>query len=362
MMATQVDSDLKIISADDHMDLNVLPVDLWQERLPRALREAGPRVVKTDGDAFWQAEGVSWGPSGRKEKGYIEKRAFGFRPSTPALRLEDMDEDGVQAQVIFGPPQGFRTKDSALGIACFQAYNDWAIEFNRAAPDRLVALPMLPVADPAIATAELQRVAALGHKAVQVGPFQAKEPVFETGWEAFWATAEETGLPICLHIGGGYSNLRGMQNSWRNAALVCVLPIQLDEILAGLIFSGLLERYPRLRVVFVECGLGWLPYFLDRMDHEHRKYLPTIQDIRLSHLPTELFARQIWVTYEEDPLGLQMVDHIGADRIMWASDYPHGDTTWPESRAAIARSLAHLSPSDRAKIISSNAAEVFGIG
>jgi predicted TIM-barrel fold metal-dependent hydrolase len=141
---------LKILIAEDDL--------LYRHRLRGTLSAWGYAVVETGDGAFWQAEGVSWGPSGRKEKGYLEKRAFGFRPATPSLRLEDMDEDGVRAQVIFGPPQGFRTQDPALGLACFQAYNDWALAFNQAAPQRLVALPMLPVAEPALATAELERV------------------------------------------------------------------------------------------------------------------------------------------------------------------------------------------------------------
>src|SRR5439155_8089918 len=255
----------------------------------------GPRVVESPEGPIWQAEGLSWGPSGRKERGYIEKRPLGMRPSDPRARLEDMDLDGVYAQVIYGPPRGFAARDPGLGLACLRAYNDWALEFNGADPNRLVALPMLPAHDPAAAAAELTRVAALGHKAVQMSPFLASEPVFETGSSGLWDTAESAGLPVCLHIGGGYSNLRPMQRSWRNAALVCVLPAQMDEILAGLVFSGTLERRPRLRVVLVECGLGWLPYFLDRMDTEHRTDYETIDDYRLSPLPTEIFGRQIGV-------------------------------------------------------------------
>ena len=138
--------------------------------------------------------------------------------------------------------------------------------------------------------------------------------------------------------------------------------MQLDEILAGMIFSGILERHPAVNVVLGESGLGWIPYVLERMDHEYHKYYDRTEDVRLGSLPSEFFHRQMVATYEVDELGLELVDRIGADNVMWASDYPHGDSTWPQSQQAIEESgLGQLDPESRRKIVWDNAARIYGI-
>jgi predicted TIM-barrel fold metal-dependent hydrolase len=138
--------------------------------------------------------------------------------------------------------------------------------------------------------------------------------------------------------------------------------MQLDEILAGMVFSGILERHPSVTVVLGESGLGWIPYVLERMDHEYHKYYDRTEDVRLASLPSELFHRHMVATYEEDELGLELVGRIGADNVMWASDYPHGDSTWPNSRQAIDESgLSKLDVGTRQKILWDTAARIYRI-
>ena len=105
-----------------------------------------------------------------------------------------------------------------------------------------------------------------------------------------------------------------------------------------MIFSGILERYPNVRIVLGEAGLGWVPYLLERLDHEHEKYHDLVTDVVLPMTPREYFRRQVFLTYEEDNLGIELLPHIGATNVLWASDYPHGDSTWPHSLEAIAAS------------------------
>ncbi len=158
-----LDSDQQIISADDHMDIHVLPPELFQERLPAELREQGPKVVETEDGPFWQAEGKMLSPSGRKAKGYIRSEEHGFRPGRAETRLEDMDRDGVYAQVIYSPmTTQLRLEDAELRAACMRAYNDWAADFNRVDPRRLLLLSHLPGHEPKAAYEELLRVAKLG--------------------------------------------------------------------------------------------------------------------------------------------------------------------------------------------------------
>ena len=355
--------DQRLVSADDHMDIHVLPPELWQERLPASLRERGPKVVETDDGPFWEIDGQRVSPSGRKAAGFIRSDEHGFRPGTPQQRLEDMDRDGVYSHVVYSPTTTqMRIEESELRAACQRAYNDWAVEFNAADPNRLVLLADIPSHDPKSAADELSRVAKLGLRGAIVHQFQGADPIFEPSWHPFWDVAQEAGLPISVHLGPGTHSLRPQLGSWRFPAFVAIVPMQLDEVIAGMIFSGILEQRPDVKLVLGEAGLGWIPYVIERLDHEHHKYYDKTQDHRLGMLPSEIFKRQVLVTYEDEQLGVELIPHIGIENVMWASDYPHGDSTWPNSRQAIADSpLAALGEKALRRIVCENAAEVYGV-
>jgi predicted TIM-barrel fold metal-dependent hydrolase len=355
--------DQRIISADDHMDIHVLPPDLWQQRLPRQWRASGPRVEAGDDGPWWIVEGQKLSPSGRKAAGYIRAEGHGFRPGNPALRLEDMDRDGVYSHVIYSPmTTQLRIGDPELRAACQRAYNDWAAEFQQADRNRLVPLADIPSHDAKAARAELERVAKLGLRGGIIHQGHGADPVFEDSWHPFWDAAQETGLPVSIHLGPGMHSLKPRLGSWRMPAFVAVVPIQLDEVLAGMIFSGILERRPNAKLVLGEAGLGWVPYVIERLDHELRKYWDNIKDHRLSMKPSEIFARQVYVTYEDEKLGVELIPRIGIRNVMWASDYPHGDSTWPHSRKAIDESPLMAMGADAVRrIISDNCRELYAI-
>ncbi|NQZ98601.1 MAG: amidohydrolase [Myxococcales bacterium] len=360
--------DQRLISADDHMDIYVLPKDLWESRLPEEFRSAGPRVVDTDDGPYWQSEGRTFGPYGRKAKGFISANDFGFRPSQPEERLKDMDRDGVYSHVIYSPTTtALQFQDPALKVACLAVYNDWAAEFNRHDRNRLIALPDIPSSSPDAASAELLRCIENGHRGAIISGVAGAiakgiDPIFDDSWHRFWDIAEEARTPIHIHLGGGLHSLQAKLGSWRFPAMVAVAPIQLDEILCGMIFSGILEQRPNVKFVLGEAGLGWIPYVLERMDHELHKYGDQMHDHKLSMLPSEIFHRQVLVTYEDEQFGVECIPRIGFDNVMWASDYPHGDSTWPESRKAIdASPLAALGEEAVRKITYENAAMVYGI-
>ena len=352
----------RIISADDHMDVNVLPPDLFSSRVPATLRESVPRVIDSADGPVWSIGGATLGPSGRRSKGLITHDDLGFRPGEPANRLADMDRDGVYCHVVYGPPLGLPVPDPVLRFECMRAYNNWAAEFNAISPNRLVVLALLPSHDPEAARVELARCAALGHRGAVLSVFDAPIPPFEDEWEQFWATANEIAAPISFHLGAGLHSIKVKPGSWRMTAGVAVAPLQLDEVLAGMILSGLLERYPNVRIVLGEAGIGWVPYVLERLDHEHLKYRPVVTDVVLPEMPSNYFRRQVFLTYEEDHLGLELLPHVGASNVMWASDYPHGDSTWPNSRRCIGESgLATLSDADRKLILWDTAARLYRI-
>ncbi len=361
----------RIISCDDHLDFSTLPPDLWAARLPARLRENGPRVRETPNGRFWTiGDTPTWRSGGVDPRlpNAIVRAGIeddGYRPSNPRLRLADMDRDGIEASVIYGPITGLThgsMRDVELRHACHRAYNDWAAEFNATDPRRLCVLALLPADDPATAAAEVERVAALGHRGVQLGHFEASTPIHDPAWEPLWAACAATGLPLSFHLIGGTYLLHIRPGSWEMAAFAAVAPMQLDEVLATALLSGMLERHPGLRVVLGESGIGWVPYVLERLETELDKYAGRLRDHRPALRPTELFQRQVMVTFEEDRLGVGLIPHIGADNVMWASDYPHPDSTFPRSREAVAETFRDLPAEVTRKVVAENCAVLYGLG
>jgi len=359
-----------LYSCDDHLDLRAVPPELWQARLPHALAERGPRVVARDGGSVWVCEDRVLGGSGRPPGDAVLKNLSaigragieddGYRAGNPKLRLEDMDLDGVWASVIYGPVAlGFPIADPELQNACYAAWNDWAVEeFNAVAPDRLSVLAFLPGHSPEAAAAELERCASIGHRGAVIDVFDID--VGDPAWDRLWAAAEATGLPVSFHLKGGTSPKLSYQiGKWQSAAFATVLPLQLDEPLATMIFCGALERHPGFRLVLAESGVGWLPYFLTRMDLEWRALRDRL-DYAPESAPSEIFRRQVFATFEEEELGPELIPLLGADCCMWASDYPHTDSTFPNSLQAIEDTLGTLPEADRRKIVATNCARLYG--
>lgn len=354
--------DWPLYSCDDHMDLPSVPTDLWTSRMRGRDAFRVPHVEEIDGRPMWVADGGVLGLSGLTPAAHncYERAGIqqdGFRPSDPQLRLQDMDRDHIRASVIYGPSvMGLRIDDDDLQADAYRVWNDWAAEFNRTNPDRLCVLARLPSRRPEDATEEIERVAGLGHRGAVLDPFEAL--VGEPEWDRFWSAAEATGLPISYHLSGGSNRAVYEMGTWREPVFATVSPMQLDEALAETVFSGVLERHPGIRLVLAEAGLGWLPYIITRMDHEWRKHGDIVG--RLTTPPSELVRRQVWITFEEEKLASVFVPLIGADRVMWACDYPHPDSTFPESRAAIARDLGDLDPADVRRITAENCKELYG--
>jgi predicted TIM-barrel fold metal-dependent hydrolase len=158
----------------------------------------------------------------------------------------------------------------------------------------------------------------------------------------------------------GTSMLKPAYLSWEMAAFSAVGPMQLDEPLAAMVFSGALERHPTLRLVLAESGIGWLPYFVTRMDGAAAKHTAKAADYQLRAKPSEIFHRQVYATFEEEPLGPTLIPLLGPDCFMWASDYPHPDSTFPHSRAAVAEAFAGLDAALVRKVTIENCAHLYG--
>lgn len=362
----------RIYSCDDHLDLPAVPRELWTARLPAAQAERALHVEEREGRHVWICEDRVLGPSGAGRNRELLKKLSaigragidddGFRSGTPKLRLEDMDRDRLWASVIYGPLAiGLPVHDPELQRACFAAWNDWAVEeFNAVAPERLCVLGFLPGHSPEAAAAELERCARIGHRGAILDVFEVD--LADPGWDRLWAAAAETGLPISFHLKGGMWSpalQKRRIGKWPYGAYASVLPLQLDEPLALMMFSGALERHPGFQLVLAEAGIGWLPYFVGRLDHEWEALRDKL-DYATDARPSEIFRRQLKVTFEEEPLGARFIPLLGADTCMWASDYPHTDSTFPRSREAIEEALGELSADDRRKVTATNCARLYG--
>ena len=362
----------RIYSCDDHLDLPAVPRDLWESRLTKDQVERSLHIEERENGHFWVCDGRVLFRSGlgpdremMKKLSAIGRAGIeddGFRAGNPKLRLEDMDRDNLYASVIYGPLAiGLPIADPQLQHACYAAWNDWAVEeFNAANPERLCVLGFLPAYSPEAAVAELERCAKIGHRGAIIDVFEID--LADPAWDRLWAAAQETGLPISFHLKHGMWS-KSLQErrigKWPYAAYASVLPMQLDEPLALMIFSGALERHPGFKLVMAEAGIGWLPYFINRLDMEWEALRDKL-DYAPKLRPSELFQRQVFSTFEEEPLGAELLPHLGADSCMWASDYPHTDSTFPNSLDAIEEALGTLSAEERRKVTATNCAQLYG--
>jgi predicted TIM-barrel fold metal-dependent hydrolase len=374
--------DHPLISCDDHLDMNQLPADLWTSRLPDHLKDRAPHVEVKDGMALWMCEGQSWGPwSGHPPATKGPKPIFTAldrgghtdqterRPAVPELRLADMDRDGVQSHVIFGPVTSIKLDDVELRDACYQVYNDWLAEYCAVAPDRLLGVPMLPE-EPESATAELYRLAKKGiFRQANLQIAAARPRLHDERWGPFWNALEETGMILSFHVvvfmPKDEDPARGKVAGVLTHAKSFVA--QFIDPFVDLFAWGILERHPKLRIVIAESGVGWLPWLVEELDYRHwrlweaQEYWSEQGPIPLKTKPSELFKRQIYATFQESPTAMRLLEFYGDENLLWASDYPHPDSIWPNSKKTIERQMKGLPKEVVEKLTYGNAAKLYGL-
>ena len=364
--------DRLLISADSHV---TEPMDLWTDSLPEHLRADGPRIDVVDGATCLMVGGTvlrrfkppkSATPT---DTGALVKAAEDERrasmvskgASDPGVRLKDMDTDGVWGEVMF-PNLGFmfayRIANPELQVAVCRIYNDWLADTYIGESDRFCPVPMLPILDVDTCVAELRRFADRGFRAAMVPVHTDARPYNDAAYDPLWATAAELGMPLCFHAGTGrtMTPAHGPGGAVVNYVLtVGAGPMEAASYLCG---SGVLMRHPDFRVVLVECGSGWLAWALHAMDDAYREHHQFVNP-ELDLLPSEYFRRQGFVTFQHDPVGFHNVALTGDDCLMWGSDYPHSEGTWPESRQYLERQLDGVSAATADKVLFDNAARLY---
>jgi predicted TIM-barrel fold metal-dependent hydrolase len=385
----------RIISVDDHV---IEPPQLWEQRLPSRLRDRGPHVVRDsytvewiEGNQvfrrggsgpetdFWEYEDLTWchqmlnACAGyRPEQWWMGPIGFDqMRPGCfePKARLADMDRNGVEASLCFptfprfcGQMFAERT-DRDLALACIRAYNDWMVEeWAGQSGGRLIPLCIVPLWDPNLAAAEVRRNAARGVPAVaftelptRLGLPSIHQP--DRPWDTLFAACHDTSTVLCMHIGSGsWFPTTSPDAPAAVTATLVFLPSAMA--LADWLFSGVLERFDNLRISLSEGQLGWIPYVLERADTLWRKgdvWNPTSG--RLPRAPSS-YMSQIFGCFYDDQFGIRARDVIGVDQITFETDYPHMDSTWPDTAQTLEPLRAQLSADELDKVLWRNAARM----
>jgi len=378
----------QLISGDNHIDLTYCPPTLWSDEAPAKWKETAPRCVEKDDGLHWIVDGQDkgmWNGVGsgflKYTKGAFERidqmKAIGFewdnrpgavpRPTTPELRIADLDRDGLDAEIVYGCLMiNEMIADGEMRYWADRVYNDWVADFARQAdPNRVFPLAIVPNHDPEEAAAEVRRCAAMGLKGGDLAFKRMGLPLWHHDWDALWRAAAECRFPISFHS-TGFKALRApdtpeMEKEYfTQYRLVRSALFQLDtmEVLVSLLASGACERYPEFNFVIGESGVTWLPYVFDRLDTE---YEDRAKSLGFKLKPSDYFRRQGFVTYQQDKFLEPIVPLIGEDNIIWGADYPHPDCLWPESKTILDRNLAAFSTETRRKITRDNVARLYGL-
>jgi predicted TIM-barrel fold metal-dependent hydrolase len=282
-------------------------------------------------------------------------------------RIKDMDTDGVDVEVVYSEVSAFRyLGDMAEGRAeATRAFNEVLAEYAAVDPKRLVVSYQVQINDIDAAVAEVEQVASDGGKSLQLPVFPNElglPEYYDERYHPLWAAIEETGLPICCHIGlnTNLDDLTRRDPTPQKGVMVPMTALTTAEAFGMWILSGTLERFPRLKLVFVEPGLGWIPWYLGTVDDMVKRQGYTFAG--LTELPSTYFHRNFWLTYIDEPDAIQLLRHrIGVDNILWSTDYPHPVTSWPDSRALVDRSLNNVPDDEREAIVCGNATKVWNL-
>ncbi len=390
-----------IISVDDHV---VEPPNVWSDRLPKKYQDVGPRVirapmgeitfvggqltVKPGSEGFptdwWYYEDLKR-PLLRVDSAVgvprdeVTMRGITYEDMRPgsykvAPRLEDMDLNHLEASLCFPTFPRFcgqtftEAKDKELGLLCVKAYNDWMVEewCGPEAKGRLIPLVIVPLWDAELAAEEVRRNAARGVRAVcfsEIPPFLGLPSVHDPGhyWDPFFGACAETGTVVNMHIGSS-SKMPSTSADAPPAVGSTLTHTNATFSMVDYMFSGVLVRFPDLKLAYAEGQIGWIPYILERADvvWEQNRGWGGVADI-VPEPPSTYFHRQIYGCFFDDAHGLRSVHEIGVDNITYESDYPHSDSTWPHTAEIAEKQMKDLTDDERYKILRGNAIALYGL-
>jgi len=368
--------DLILVSVDDHV---VEPPNVFDDRLPAKYRDLAPKfITNPDGTNAWEYEGQIIGNvalnavAGRPPEEYgIEPTSFDeLRPGTYDIheRVKDMDANGVLGSLCFPSFPQFcgqlfaRTEDKDVALAMVRAYNDWHIhEWCGSYPGRFIPCSLPAIWDPEVLAGEIHRTAALGAHAVTFSENPSKlgwPSIHSDHWDPFWTACSDEEVVVCMHIGSS-SQLVITSPDAPMDCLITLTPMNIVQAAADLVWSPVLRKFPKLKFALSEGGIGWIPYFLERVDYNYqRHHLWTGQDFG-DKLPSEVFNEHVITCFIDDHFGVASRGFLDMDNVCWECDYPHSDSTWPTAPETLMKQMDGVDRIDIDRISHRNAINHF---
>ena len=369
-------NDMVIISVDDHI---TEPPDMFEKHLSGDDLASAPQFGTDEkGKSFWTYQGMFMPSVGLNAVVGRPKEEYGMEPNSLEemrkgvynvdARIDDMNANGIAASLNFGTCVGFdggrfhKAPDKELSLIHLRAYNDWHIdEWCGAHPGRFIPCAILPTWDMDATVAEIKRIAAKGCTAVSLNEnptSQGLPSVHNEYWEPMWKAITDHDITMCLHIGAGnpvpHASMETPIEAW-----ITTMPMSSAIGAADWLNLSALERYPSMKVALSECGLGWIPYFMERADFSHARHKAWTHSGFQGMKPSDIFKKHFMVCFIDDAFGLQNLDYVNEDLVAYETDYPHSDTLWPEVPEHLWPSINHLSEQQINKITHQNAMRWF---
>jgi predicted TIM-barrel fold metal-dependent hydrolase len=369
-------NDMVLVSVDDHV---VEPPHLFEGRLPAKYADLAPKfVTRDDGTNAWVYEGQEIANVALNAVAGRPKEEYGMEPTSFAElragcydidgRVKDMDANGVLGSLCFPSFPQFcgqlfaRTPDKGQALAMVQAYNDWHIdEWCGSHPGRFIPCPLPAVWDADVLAAEVRRTAAKGAHAVTFSenPAELGWPSLHSDyWDPFWTACSDEEVVVCMHIGSSSKMVFTAPDAPIDV-LITLTPLNLVQAAADLIWSPVLRKFPDLKFAMSEGGIGWIPYFLERIDYNYGRHRAwTMQDFG-GKLPSEVFNEHVITCFIDDKFGVASREALNMDAVCWECDYPHSDSSWPRSPEVLWESLEGIPDHDIDRITHLNAMKAF---
>jgi predicted TIM-barrel fold metal-dependent hydrolase len=389
-----------MISVDDHV---IEPPTVWQDRLPVKYKESGPHMISEGDDEYWVYEKRRVATSGLSATAGKKTDEFSPKPIRYAdmragcydsvARLQDMDRAGILASMCFPSFPRFcgqifwEAEDKELALLCVRAYNDWMIdEWCGSAPGRYIPCIIIPHWDPTLAAREIERCAGKGARALTFSenPSHLGLPsLFDANryWDPVLDAAAEANVTICTHVGSSSLVPEITPDTPMAVNMAWMIGVRTSGALLMWLFSGTFNRFPKLKLALSEGGIGWIPYFVQRSqqvaDKQHA--WATDSSVKLSHGDShrsdgvqgfrleldgvdfkQVLRDHVYGCFIDDEVGAEVaIPYMTADNVMCESDYPHSDSSWPDSIRLMQKQLGHLPVGDQVKILRTNAERVF---
>ncbi len=369
-------NDMVIISVDDHI---TEPPDMFDKHLSKEHLATAPRFgTDENGKSFWTYQGMFMPSVGLNAVVGRPLEEYGMEPNSLEEmrkgvydvheRINDMNVNGIAASLNFGTCVGFdggkfhAAPDKDLSLVHLRAYNDWHIdEWCGAYPGRFIPCALLPTWDMDATIEEIKRIAAKGCTTVSLNENPTKQglpSIHNEYWEPLWKAVTDHDITMCLHIGAGnpqpHASMETPIEAW-----ITTMPMSSCVGAADWLTLSALQRYPNMKIALSECGIGWIPYFLERADFSHARHKAWTHTDYRGKKPSDVFKEHFMICFIDDAFGLQNLDWVNKDLVAYECDYPHSDTLWPEVPEFLWKTVNHLSDEMIDKVTHLNAMRWF---